>query len=243
MKVHGREVVFKALSGSVNRNLNDNKSDRDIKLFVLPTFDDLYNGVIYKNFTTSDAEDIEIHDVRKLEKLLFNSNLTFLELLFSVEIDTYDYKEINQIIGMRDDLARINLRNLYNSCYGMYHGQMKDLLKPNSDKQQEIIDKFGYNTKKAMMSLHFLKFISKFYSTDFNDFSSSIVYQGEEREFMLNVKHGGLAYNQFIDLTKDVEAETKLIEDAYMSQKVNQETNNKLQRLLRSLIKNNIDLV
>ncbi|NEW04903.1 hypothetical protein GK047_02580 [Paenibacillus sp. SYP-B3998] len=72
-----------------------------LKLFVLPTFDDLYNGVVYKNFTTSEIEDVEIHDVRKLEKLLYNSNLTFLELLYSVEIETFSIPEINKIVGLR----------------------------------------------------------------------------------------------------------------------------------------------
>ena len=112
MKVHNREAVFKAVSGSINRNLNDETSDRDVKYFVLPTFDDLYSGSLYKNFQTSETEDIEIHDVRKLEKLLTNSNLTFLELLYSVEVDTFGHPEIEQLLTMKDKISTINLRSL-----------------------------------------------------------------------------------------------------------------------------------
>ena len=42
-----RKVVFKALVGSHNYNLNDETSDKDYKYFVLPTFDDLYTGKMF----------------------------------------------------------------------------------------------------------------------------------------------------------------------------------------------------
>lgn len=75
MKIHNRVAVFKAVSGSINGNLNDEASDRDVKFFVLPNFDDLYTGWLYKNFQISETKDIEIHDVRKLEKVLTHSSL------------------------------------------------------------------------------------------------------------------------------------------------------------------------
>ncbi len=240
MKAHGREVVFKALSGSINRNLNDENSDRDIKLFVLPTFDDLYSGVVYKNFTTSETEDVEIHDVRKLEKLLYNSNLTFLELLYSVEIETFSINEINKIVEMRDDISRINLKNLYNSCYGMYHGQMKDLKNPNSEIQRKIINEYGYNTKKAMMSLHFLKFIIRFCETGFTDFASSIYYSGTEREFMMSIKQGKFTYGEFFELIKYTEQQVEELEPRYVIHTANEETNKKLQDLLRTLVRSSL---
>ena len=46
-----RETVFKALVGSHNYNLADKNSDKDYKVFVLPTFEDLYNGVQYSKQT------------------------------------------------------------------------------------------------------------------------------------------------------------------------------------------------
>ena len=42
MDFGGRNVAFKALVGSHNYNLNTSDSDKDYKLFVIPTLDDLY---------------------------------------------------------------------------------------------------------------------------------------------------------------------------------------------------------
>lgn len=145
MKIHHREALLKAVSGSINRNLNEEASDRDVKFFVLPSFNDLYTGSVYKNFQTSKTEDIEIHDVRKLEKLLTNSNLAFLELLYSVEVDTFGYVEIKRLLEYRDRISTINLKSLFNSCFGMYRGQMRDLTKPNSETQKSMIAQHGYN--------------------------------------------------------------------------------------------------
>jgi predicted nucleotidyltransferase len=236
LKIHGREIVLKTLAGSANRNLNDKNSDRDLKVFVLPTFEDLYTSTVYKNFETSDVEDIEVHDIRKLEKLLYNSNLTYLELLYSVEIDTFGFNEINEIIEMRNDIVKMNLKSLFNSCFGMYKGQLRDIQKPNSELQKKIIEEYGYNTKKAMMSLHFLRFIDKFYQTDFTDFKGSIFYEGNERDFMLSIKQGKLSLDEFVSLIQEEEVKAKKIESEYFKQQVNEETNKNIQRLLRSLV-------
>lgn len=242
MYIHGRKVALKTLSGSVNRNLNDQNSDKDIKAFVIPTFEDLYSSQVYKNFTTSDTEDIEIHDIRKLEKLLYNSNLTYLELLYSIEIDTFGHKEIEYLLSLRDVIAKMNLKSLFNSCFGMYKGQMRDLEKPNSELQKEMIKKYGYNTKKAMMSLHFLKFIVRFYKSDFNDFKSSIWYQGEDRDFMLAIKNGELTFSQFNKIIDSVEKQVKSLEKMYFEHPVNEEVNSQLKSLLRVFVKNNLKL-
>lgn len=240
VKVHNREAVFKAVSGSINRNLNDETSDRDVKFFVLPTFDDLYSGSMYKNFQTSETEDIEVHDVRKLEKLLTDSNLTFLELLYSVEVDTFGYPEIEQLLMIRDKIAIINLRSLFNSCLGMYKGQMKDLTTPNSELQKALIDKYGYNTKKAMMSLHFLSFLIKFHNSEFKDFKGAITYEGISRDFMLGLKHGELSLYEFKEIAKVNEEIVFGLEQKYYEVPFDKELSHVLKTLLQAIIKNHL---
>ncbi|WP_206706321.1 zinc ribbon domain-containing protein [Anoxybacillus flavithermus] len=80
-----RKVSFKALVGSYNYNLQTESSDKDYKVFFLPSFEGLYSGEKYSKSITSDTEDIEYHDVRKLSDMLRKSNVNFLEVLFSVE--------------------------------------------------------------------------------------------------------------------------------------------------------------
>lgn len=80
-----RKVSFKALVGSYNYNLQTESSDKDYKVFFLPSFEGLYSGEKYSKSITSDTEDIEYHGIRKLPDMLWKSNVNFLEVLFSVE--------------------------------------------------------------------------------------------------------------------------------------------------------------
>lgn len=143
-----RKFVFKALVGSHNYNLNVDEientktgerfptSDRDYKVFVLPTFEDLYKGNMY--------------DIRKLPNILYKANINFIEVLFSNEIIINDElgREqklmLSKIFENKDEIARMNLPRLYNSCSGMFLNKMK-LLKKGTDGTQHLVDTFGYD--------------------------------------------------------------------------------------------------
>ncbi len=62
----GRPVVLEALSGSHNYNLNTPTSDRDYKVFVAPTFSDLYRGSTIHREWIGIERDVLVHDVRKI---------------------------------------------------------------------------------------------------------------------------------------------------------------------------------
>ena len=49
MELGNRKFAFKSLVGSHNYNLNIETSDKDYKVFVFPTFDDLYFNIFIKN--------------------------------------------------------------------------------------------------------------------------------------------------------------------------------------------------
>ena len=66
MEYNGREVVFKTLVGSHNYGLNRKGSDKDYKVYLAPTFDDLYEGNKFSHQTVSFAVDMDYHDIRKL---------------------------------------------------------------------------------------------------------------------------------------------------------------------------------
>lgn len=86
MDFGGRKEIFRALVGSHNYNMNTPESDKDYKIFVAPTFNDLYFNKSYSNFIIGETEDYDIHDVRKLSNLLWKSNVNFMEVLFSEDI-------------------------------------------------------------------------------------------------------------------------------------------------------------
>lgn len=72
--------IFRALVGSHNYNLNTETSDYDYKVFVAPTFDDLYFNKQYSKSIIGEEQDLDIHDVRKVSNLWWKANVNFLEV-------------------------------------------------------------------------------------------------------------------------------------------------------------------
>lgn len=193
-----RKVVLRALVGSHNYNLNTPESDKDYKVFVLPTFEDLYKGNTYSKQIIGDKVDLDIHDVRKLPSLFFKSNLNFLEVLFSKEVEVNHLKPLYQI---RDEIAVMNLPSLFNSCGGMHLNKMK-LLNKGTEGTQHLVDKFGYDTKQAQHAYRCLKVIVDFAENDFKDFGEIIAYQGEDKDFMQYIRDGEFKQDVFENFIK-----------------------------------------
>ncbi|MNQ36053.1 putative nucleotidyltransferase [compost metagenome] len=234
-----RPVVLEMLSGSRNRNLNTVTSDVDIKQFLMPTFEDLYTGEVFKDFKPTPEKDVEIHDIRRLEQLLYKANMTYIELLFAVEINTYGHKAMQKLIDMREEIARMNLWKFYKSSMGMYNRQMKDMQNATSHTNKQMIQEYGYIPKKGMMALHFLRVVKKYHASGFTDFANSIWYTGAERDEMLDYKHGSLTYKEMTDLLHKEYAETILLEEDYQKQDFNEDTYIRLQELLRTFVFDN----
>jgi predicted nucleotidyltransferase len=245
MKMHGREVVVSMSGGSQMRNLDTTDSDVDLKYFVLPTKEDLYSSKVFKEFVSTPELDTDVQDVRRLDNLLYKANPAYLDLLFSPDIEvqdsTYDFWEMKEIIKMREDIARMNLPYLFDSCMGSINQNKSTLTKPTSDKVRALIEEHGYNPKKLMMAVHFAKFMRKYHDQGFKDYGKAIWYEGPEREYMLNLKRGSHPYEYALEmLQSEIEYVEKLKAD-FKAQEFNSGTYEKLQNLLRSLIFESIE--
>lgn len=248
MEFQGRKIVFKALVGSHNYNLNTETSDEDYKIFLLPTYNDLYFGKSFSSSNVGKEIDYDYHDIRKCSSLWYKANVNFLEVLFSksIIIDedlNSESKEIlAKVFAMKDEIAKMNLPYLYDACIGMYHNKMKYLEK-GTEGTRYLVDTYGYDTKQALGAWRILDFLRAFADTDFNDFGKAIWYSEEnsKRNFLLDLKKGKFTLNEFKDTISGtlnhVESEFKI---KYKSQKLNEETNEKLLELLKELIKINI---
>lgn len=235
-KVSNRQPVVRFLGGSHMRNLNHSDSDIDYKYFVLPTKEDLFTTKVFTDFKASPTLDIDTQDVRRLDNLFYKSNPAYLDLLFSPEIIRYGFKQIDEIIEMRDDIARMNLSYLYSASMGMFNQNTKDLTNPTSEKVKALIAQHGYNTKKFSMAVHFSRFIQRFHSNDYSDYKSSIWYEGERRQWMLSLKNGLLPLDAAKAFLEREEDEMKMLRADYSAQPVNDETHVKLKQLLRDLV-------
>lgn len=248
MDLGERKVAFKALVGSHNYNLNTEESDKDYKIFVLPNFDDLYFGKSFNIDYIGKTEDFNIHDIRKCSNLWFKANVNFLEVLFSSEfsvnedLDEKSKKLIYEIYDMRDDIAKMNLKFLYDACIGMHYNKLK-LLEKGTVGTVHLVERFGYDTKQAMQAWRILDFLRAFSDTEFNDFKSAIWYSEDnsKRKFMLDIKEGKFTLNEYKEIISntftDVEENFKV---KYKNQPINNDTNDKIIEILKELIKVNL---
>ncbi|AYP68327.1 nucleotidyltransferase [Bacillus phage vB_BcoS-136] len=235
-----RRVILKALVGSHNYNLNTSESDKDYKAFVLPTFEDLYKGDMFSEQIIGENEDVDTHDIRKLVNLFFKSNINFLEILYSKNISMTFSKELKKVFDLKDELVKINLPHLFNACGGMHLNKMKQLYK-GTEGTQHLVDKFGYDTKQALHAYRVLNFIDRFAQSDFTDFKEAITYTGEDRDFMLSIKHGEFDAENFENFVKFYhESRFQGLKEKYHSIKPNLELKEELEKTIMNLVKNNL---
>ena len=238
MKLLDRYVVLKALVGSHNYNLANEESDRDYKVFVVPTFTELYKGERYSKSIIGETEDNDIHDIRKLTDLLFKANINFLEVLASDEIIIPEgNEEIEQIFAMKKEIFKMNLPHLYDACKGMHFNKMK-LLEKGTEGTQHLVDKYGYDTKQALHAYRVMDFIYEYWLSRFDDFDGALRYEGGDLEIMLIIRHGGLTLEQYKEFAnKYFEQVFTPLREYYHNHSPNLELKHQIEDLIMQLIK------
>ncbi|MCR8994736.1 nucleotidyltransferase domain-containing protein [Brevibacillus laterosporus] len=232
-----RKTVLKALVGSHNYGLATPESDKDYKVFVLPTFDDLYHGKMYAKGIVG-AEDHDVHDIRKAVNLWWKSNLNFLEVLYSKQLNSYS-QEIRTILEMKKEIVRMNLPYLYNACKGMHFEKMKRLDKA-TEGTEHLVEKYGYNTKEALHAYRILDFPTRFAFTDFEDFEWAMTYKGITAQRMLDIKHGEYTREQYEELVARKYAHFEKFAEVYRSMVPNEEIKQEMESLIYKMILKNI---
>lgn len=242
MKMFDRDVVVMFRGGSHVRNLNTKNSDDDLKYFVLPTREDLFTSQVFTKFESTETLDTDVQDVRRLDNLFYKANPAYLDLLFSPEIKTYGYREIDELLDMKNDIARMNLPYLFSASMGMFSQNIRDLQRPTSDKVRGLLEKYGYNPKKCAMAYHFARFLVRFYNTDFTDYQSAVRYNdGDiERMFLMDLRAGLFDLDIAMEAVNKAEQEALKLKDIYKSQPFNHQTHEGMKEILRLLVFNNL---
>jgi predicted nucleotidyltransferase len=223
-----RNDSFKALVGSHNYNLNTPESDKDYKVFFYPSFDDLYAGEKYSKAKTSETEDIEYHDIRKLPDMLWKSNVNFVEVLFSVDVKTYDnlYKTLH---SKREEIARMNLPYLYDACMGMFFKKKKEFQRDKESDQKKAF-------KHAMSALRILDFLDRYEKTNFSSFENSIKYSKLDNAyyFLMDIRNGKYTIEQLENQFSLAEENTNyLLKDIYKKSNEDLETKEWLYKVVK----------
>lgn len=236
-----RKWLFKSLVGSHNYNLNTPESDKDYKVFFLPTFDDLYSGKDFYQKHLSEEKDIEGHDIRKVIRLWFKANVNFLEVLFSE--NTKVNPDLGKAIGgllfkiftMKDKIAKMNLPYLYDACLGMHYQKM-DKLEKGTSGTQHLVDKYGMDTKQCLHAYRILDFLQRFHENNFNDFKQAIWY---DNRYLLDIKNGEFTLEEYKEKVNNKLEAIKDLEKKYKSFEVDKDTKESLQNIVKEIVKIN----
>ena len=238
-----RKIAFSSLVGSHNYNLATPESDKDYKVFVLPTFEDLYNGTQYSHSKITNSVDYDYHDIRKLTSLFWKSNLNFIEVLYSTDVKIPKYLLINphieEIYRMKHEIVTMNLPYLYKACKGMYYNKIKYLDK-GTEGTQYLVEKFGYDTKQALHAFRILDFIERFADTEFQDFQYAMTYNNAERDNMLGIKDGLYTKDEYLKLVEVQFSRFEKLENLYLSQEEKHWVRDGLEEIIYELVKINL---
>lgn len=221
------DLFFKSLVGSHNYNLNVESSDADFKVFLKPSFKDLYKmAEVHKNQLLTPETDIAYYDVRKLAQLLFKANVNYIECLFSQEMESND-ELFDELFAMRDDISRMNLPYLYNACIGMYHQRMGKYFKNGAIK-----DKY--------QALRILDFLTRFANSDFTDFGGAIRYEESDpmRKVLLDMRNGLiLDGTEFLDEKRSI---VLSLNDKYGNMPINEKTLERMNGILEEVVRRSL---
>jgi hypothetical protein len=183
--------------------------------------------------------DYTAHDIRKLAELLWKGNINFIETLFAdeykVAAETGNF--LKDILTRREELARMNLSNLWDACQGMYQNKFKHLEKGTSGTMH-LINTYGYDTKQALHCYRCLDFLERYNANGFSSFKQAIWYEeGPERDIMMKIKNGGFTLDGFTDMVRNKQREVNRLHGFYINQIPDNDLRNWLDSQIRELIK------
>lgn len=231
--VCGRRVVFIAKVGSVNCNLNDESSDSDYKVYVLPSHDDLYTGNRFVAQQTG-AVDYSVHDIRELEKHWVTSPVNHIEVLYSVEAEALS-PEIKELLALRESIACMNLPALYDSAMGRYHNGVGGM-KKGTEATASLVAKHGYCTKSFLLAYRSLDFLVRYQANGFSSYEEAFRYTDKERADRLQMKRGYYTKDEAENLLSELLERVQAIKSLYRSHPLNEETKTKVRTLLLKLV-------
>lgn len=219
-----KQIAFKALVGSHNYNLNQEGSDKDYKVFLIPSSEDV--AELKKSRMIKRAkEDVTHHNIHQLKDLLIEGNVNFLEVLFSEDLEFGNSLEagagayLMELFEYREEIARMNLPGLYTSCLAFFNSQFNAL---RSRKKDEL----DYNTKQAMHCARILDVLIRYERQGFNDFKSALWFSdGEPEKIELErIKAGAYTKEEMlIYLTNKKAYVQEVLKPIYSEQVINKE--------------------
>lgn len=154
-----------SLQGSQNYHMDDEQSDIDTKLLLLPSVDELIfnRKPISHTLVMENEEHVDCKDIRLYFNTFRKQNINFVEILFSDYVIVnpgYAYYW-NMLVNNNEKLAHMNPLAAIKCMCGMCHEKLKDLTREFPTKK-ELIDKYGYDSKQLCHILRIQDFLERY---------------------------------------------------------------------------------
>lgn len=208
-------LVYACVQGSTNYNLDVYneyyESDVDWKVFILPTFRELYNGEKISKTFTYECGQFELKDIRLLPELLGKMNSSYLELLFgdyAVISDIY-YNEVMNLRSLGNDLINERLPLLVKSLMGMCLEKQNALCHEYGGLKEKLAYFGGYDPKQlhhAIRLQYILQDIEKAVkNSELISYGDILKYEGERKNYLLDIKVNGAQFGlpEALDIMKE----------------------------------------
>lgn len=220
IKKQGYEIVFLALQGSQNYNLDiyteEYISDVDTKAIVLPTFEDF----VYNKTPTSTTiilennEHIDVKDIRIMFENFKKQNINYLEILFSkYKIINNKYKKLLlPLFENKEKIAHLNENQAIRAMAGMSMQKLKALQHPYPTIIDKI-EKYGYDPKQLHHILRLNDFIQDYLTNSFEECLIS-----KRSLYLKEIKKGILPVNEAVELAIKTDKETNNIKDKLVTE-------------------------
>lgn len=198
----GDRYIFGAfVFGSQNYGLDDEQSDLDSKLLVLPSFKDISSLAAPLSMTheRANGEHIDIRDVRLFIDNFKNQSHNSLEALFTpyCYVDP-SYKEVwDALIKHREKIARLNPFKAVLAMEGMAHRNYGLLFKPMQHDRDKF-DALGYNPKQLHHILKSEYFIDHYIRGD--RYEDCIKPTAANKELIVMTKKGHFTKEQATEI-------------------------------------------
>lgn len=212
------EIAALFLQGSQNYELDeysdDYKSDIDTKAIVIPSLQNIVDGVspMSKTLVLENDEHIDIKDIRVWNTMWEKQNISYLEVLFTKYfIINPKYEDIIvEIINKADDISRMNVTSALKCMGGMSKEKIHALKHPYPTVLKKI-EKFGYDPKQ----LHHICRINEIVKRYISGESLKTAYIPFNKEYLVKLKKGLLSESDATLLAIDTDKETLDIVNKY----------------------------
>lgn len=172
LKLYPEErIVGIFLQGSQNYYLDDEESDVDTKLLVVPTLDEIIfnRKPVSVTHIRDNDEHIDAKDVRLYWQCFRKGNPNFVEILFSrVSYVNPMYQDLwDKMVAMAEQVARVNPLTAAKAMMGMVQEKFH-AMEHRYPSRADIVDRFGYDPKQLShlirMSWFLFEYVENYYS-------------------------------------------------------------------------------